>query len=344
MNTGTVSASAKFVCRRLNLDRDDSPLTRTDFDSTEDWLRHCHEGGIEPFDLVTFQGVWGPGQYAQLAGALYGHTRREYQRGWEGWGQSFYLTFDDLQKGYRALALANCRGRVMTTRVDITWSTLGILTDAAVAAGQVAFLDRIRRWLTRHVGGADYLWVLERGRTRGLHSHILVYVPEGLGDAFRASAERNLTAITGKALLHTPESRTMLIQPRLPDITAQWLRFRYMMKGLDPQVGWPDSAAPAGYYSCAERAGINPEPCGLVDGKRIGVSRCLDDAAFTRWAALNDFPDMRILPGGGPLYDSRFIDWFNENSDYINQPIETINGNRIQQTDALDSGETETRL
>lgn len=327
------------------MDKDEPPLTREDFESQDDWLRHCRQGGLDPFDLSEFRGLVGSSRDTALASAIYGDTERAYQRSWEGWGESEYLNFEDLQKGFRALAFANCRGRVLSTRLDITWSTVGADSDITVAHRQGKFLDWMRRWLTRNANGADFFWVLERGPKFGLHSHILCCLPEiGLGKAFKAAAETNLQRIVNKPLLKTDQSSTMKIQPRsagMADVGTQWERFRYMMKGLHPHEGWEDPHEVSGVYSFAERARISPEYGGVVAVKRMGVSRSLDDASFRRWAAINHFPDMEITRWGAGIYDERYLDWYRQNVETLKVPEETINGNQIRETETDNPEETD---
>ena len=313
----------------MNDDELHQPLTRTDFDTAEQWYRYCHEGGLDPFERDDeFNGVKNAiGPYGQLAGAIYGQTRRAYQRTWEAWGLSKDIAFEDVQRVYRAIAFANCLGRVLSTRLDVTWSTVGITSDVIVAAMQRRLLDWLRRWLDRHAGWAAYVWVLERGTRRGVHSHVMLQVPDELGAKLRRDSETALTRIVGRPLVNEENCRTILVQPRGSDVWSQWRRFRYMMKGLEPNAGWPDNDEPSGVHAYAERLHIEPRAQGEIDGKRVGVSRALDEASFRRWAALNDFPPMEIAPWGGPLYDWEFWNWFVENQETIREPGETRNGN-----------------
>jgi len=215
----------------------DRQLTRGDFDNNEDWHRYCHEGGIEPFGRdQPFGGVGASGHYEALASAIYGQRLRDYQRAWEEWGRGEHIHFDDLKKAYRAVAFANCLGRIMSSRLDITWSTVGITADRVVAAKQGEFLDWMRRWLDRHAGWASYLWVLERGTRRGIHSHMLFYLPHGMGQKFRTDAKRALAKIVERGLVDKPGEKTIRIRARGPELAAQWFRFAYMMKGLDPHA------------------------------------------------------------------------------------------------------------
>jgi hypothetical protein len=310
------------------VDFGEQQFTRADFDSHEDWLRYRWQGGLEPVDdLSQYGGVSGGGHYAALTAAVYGPTRRSYQLAWEGWGSSDHIEFEDVAQAYRAIALANCRGCVMTTRVDITWSTLDLTNEIIIRDHFRAFLDWMRRWLDRHADWPAYLWTFELGKSRGLHTHMLVYVPDDLGTVFRREAKRVLSEIVKRPLLETAQSETMRIRPRGPDINTQWIRFRYMMKGIDPRLGWPQSDGD--HKTVAERTGIKPKDSGLVLGKRVGVSRELDKESQKRWAALNPLPDMSIGPWGEYLYGNRFLSWHIEHIETLVDPRQPRNGNPV---------------
>jgi hypothetical protein len=305
----------------IGVDPEERQLTREDFDDLEDWLRYRWQGGLDPVDdLHQYRGVSGGGHYGALTAAVYGPTRRLYQVAWEGWGSSDHVEFKDVSQVYRAIALANCRGCVMTTRVDITWATLGLTNEILIRSHFTAFLDWMRRWLERHAGWAAYVWVFEYGGTYGLHTHMLVYVPEEEGEGFRREAKRVLAAIVKKPLLETPQSETMRIRPRGPDINTQWIRFRYMMKGIHPRLAWPDGHSPGGYKLLADRAGIKLKDGGVVLGKRVGVSRELDQESYNRWAAVNPLPDMSINPCGEYLYGNRYLNWHIEHFETLVDP------------------------
>jgi hypothetical protein len=311
---------------------DDHRLTRDDFSDNESWLRYCHEGGIDlARDNENFAGVAGGGFYGSLLASIYGHTAREYGLTWAGWGRTNAIGYGQLCKAYRAVAFANCLGLVMDTSVDITWSLQGITSDKAVGECQQAFIDAVRRWLDRNDQWAAYLWVLERGKRLGLHTHMLMHLPERLSGPFHEYSTATLSRIVRGPLVRTKEMKTLLVQPRRGvDTTPQWIRFGYMMKGVDPRLSWPDDRAISGYLTLAERAGLGPRDEGEVSVQRLGVSRALNDSAFARWRALNDFPDMTISQDGPPLYDDRFQRWHRENAETLRQPLETRNGNALR--------------
>lgn len=311
----------------------DGGLTREDFDSHEDWLRYCHEGGLDVTEgREDFAGIRGTGYYASLHGAILGQSRRTYRHTWLEHRRVRVATNSisrtQFSKARRAVAFANCMGMVMNTAVDITWSTVGVTGDASVARRQMAFLDALRRWFDRNGVTAAWVWVLEQGETLGLHSHILMHVPDELTLEFRNYAKATLTRIVKRPLLNTDDLKTLLIQHRRREqIIPQWWRFRYMMKGVKPNLVLVVGEEFGQAMNYADRVGVSPKPQGDVGVKRLGVSRALDDSAFKRWAALNEFPDVAIRPNADELYDDRFLRWFWENGHQLRVPGMTRNGN-----------------
>lgn len=312
---------------------DDRRLTRDDFEDYEAWLRYCHQGGI---DLAreaedsgeVFTGIDGKGFYASLLGNILGHSRREYSRAWCGRGWTSAIQVHQFEKAYRAVAFANCLGVTMNTTLDISWSTAGVTDDLLVADRQKYYLDALRRWFVRNQQWAAWLWVLERGDRFGLHTHVMLHVPDDLSQAFRRYASNTLDHIVGGRSIRTPSSKTILIRHRNGEqLISQWWWFRYIMKGITQERGWVKRSDPHWSKNFTDRTGIDAEPQGIVSVKRLGVSRALDIASFKRWAALNDFPDMRILAEGDALYDDRFIRWYHDHRDSLCAPVETRNGN-----------------
>lgn len=266
----------------------DRPLTRADFIEYEDWLRHCHEGGILPDqDDKDFSGISGRGYYANLMGAIHGHDRRSYRRAWAGHGWSELISPEQYRKAYQAIGLANCLGKVLDTSIDISWSTVHVTSDLTVAAHQKRFFDLVHRWLERNGEVPMLLWVLERGKKMGLHTHALTYLPRHLRKSFREFASRSLAGVVGRRLVPKPTA-TLLIQPRDGrSWKSQWVRYRYMMKGTKPRHG-------------------------VVATKRLGVSRALDQRALADWLTRNQPPPALIEPAAALRMDDCFISYHRE--------------------------------
>lgn len=292
--------------------------TREDFFSKEDWLRFCHEGGLDPYEEGA-NDLSGPGPYEQLLAGVFGSTQRRYERAWGARGLAEKLTHQQVRKAYRAVAFANCLGRVLNVSMSVTWSTVGKEGGGQVAVCQHRFLELMRKWFHRRKSPALWIWVLERGKKYGLHSHLLLSVPWHLKVAFRDDVEAMLVTAVGCPLLKTPASKTLKMEMRSHlTITPQWEWFKYMMKGVDPNLAW---RRPSGeHLKFHVKLDIKARKEGAIQLKRIGVARALDEAAFRRWSAVNGFPSMQIELSSGALFDSRYIEWFRENQGFIAIP------------------------
>lgn len=286
-------------------------LSREDFSTKEDWLRYCHEGGLDPYEEGARE-LRGGGTYEQLLAGVFGSTRRTYERAWQARGLSTKLSAAQVKKAYRAVAFANCLGRIMNVPMTITWSTVGKADEAQVAACQHRFLELVRKWLHARKAPALWVWVLERGSRRGLHTHLLLSVPDEFKIAFRGAAGPMLETAIRRPLLNTPASKTMKKEMRSAlAVVPQWEWFKYIMKGVDRNLGWKLQGGEPLFFHA--KLNVKPSNEGATQLKRVGVSRNLDDASFARWRSLNEFPDMEINADSGALYGSRFYDWFLEN-------------------------------
>lgn len=311
------------------MDHDDPPpLTRDDFDTLEDWLAHCRRGGVDLETAIAgFRGIDAPGFEGALAGAIYGHTPHEFGRAHAGWGRTNKIEVKNYTRAFRAVALANCLGCMMNTTVDITWKTVGLENDILIAKRHIKFLDWGRRWLSRRGQGLKAVWVLERGSRYGVHTHILMHVPDELWNdrrkpdrkTFTEKAEDVLEEIVGTKLLRTADSSTMMIRHRTgEDFYHQWKRLVYMMKGVGKAVSEEQRVALRLSRTSDE---------GEIMSKRIGISRALDQAEFRRLSLMNDFPPMTLGEAGDWPTDDRYIRWYHQNADRLILPASSANGN-----------------
>lgn len=258
---------------------DDRGLTRDDFDTFADWLRYLHESGLEPKDFgqTNHVGAQSADLSVQRHQAVFGHNRQQYQRSWEGWGSTTYVTTKQFRQGYDAVALANCSGLVLNAFINITWSTVGIRGDAAVADANGRYLELLRKACIKRKIIPAWVWVIENGRTWGLHSHILASIPREKKDWLRYQAEQAVETIAGRRPVRTLGSRTVKVIHRQDgDWKAQWRIFRYMMKGLRPTKRHPNPEIADGQRRLEEMAGLKLRSQGVVGTKRFGVSRKLD--------------------------------------------------------------------
>lgn len=308
------------------IERPERPLTREDFFSAEEWHRHCHDGGQVPWCDQEESG-WrypaGRGHYSALARAIYGHSERAYARTWEGYGVTDHLSFDHFERAYRALALANCRGRVLDMHISVSWSTVGVTSDLTVFDLHQRFLELIRKWCIQAGFWPAWLWVLERGARMGLHTHMIIAIPPEWRRKFVFYAKQAAAVVSPAPLLDTAESKTIHIVHRpTQNVDRQWWWFRYLFKGLRPDLMKLSPGSPPRPF--APIAGIRPQPQGEVSVKRFGVSRELDQSSFDRWSTFHILPEINVASANTPsdLYDDRFFRWHRANWPVAEPPSE----------------------
>jgi hypothetical protein len=295
---------------------DERPLTRQDFDDQEGWLEYCRKGGIDPVEGGRgWTQIVGSGLNAELYRATMGDSREAYEWTHEGGSWSQYLSFDQLQMGYAAAAAANCRGLVLNTFISITWSTVDLtgLPDAYQLQDQ--FLHAAGQWLGRpeqFSKPAAWLWTLENGPKYGVHSHVMMSVPQMLTARFRLWAEKELARIVGGPLLETADSKTVVIVVRPDqDVAYQWDRWRYLFKGIRPDLAWPDPTAPARIRLLSEVSGIVPIAQGEIRTGRMGMSPMIGPSAIAELMTEGP-PSLAIDVTRRPsdLYGDQFLSWF----------------------------------
>jgi hypothetical protein len=298
-------------------ERPERPLARGDFSCAEQWNRHCHEGGELPWcdqEETGWKYPSGTGYYSDLARAIYGPTERAYARTWEGYGVTDHLSFEHFERAYRALALANCRGRVLDMHISISWSTVGVESDISVFDLHQRFLELVRKWCVRVGVWPAWLWVLERGARIGLHTHMIIAIPPALRRDFVLYAKEAAATVSPVPLLDTPQSKTIFIVQRpTENVDRQWWHFRYLFKGLRPDLVKVSPSKALTPFAAI--AAIRLRGQGEVSVKRFGVSRELDEATLKRWSAFHRLPEMNPVAANVPsdLYHRQFYAWYCDN-------------------------------
>jgi hypothetical protein len=295
---------------------EDPPHTRDDYDDAEEYARYLRQSGL---DLRDEHGnpVWVPihgnGEQARLHRAIHGKGKRQYQRAWEGYGQTEHLHGRHFMNLYNAVAFANCQGWVLNTFISISWSTVGITTDLLVERAHRRFIERMRKWLMERGLPLAWVWVLERGDTYGLHGHIHVAVPKLHHADFTRWARKCVSRIAGRPLVDTATSTTVDFNCRTDrDVAGQWWRFQYYGKGADPTLGLRDTDDKHIWRPLNEVAGLTLKPQGLVKTKRAGVSRALDAKARKAFATQYGLPPFALGNGGkepADLYTDEYLKW-----------------------------------
>ncbi|MCJ2134035.1 hypothetical protein MKK69_08140 [Methylobacterium sp. J-026] len=284
-------------------DRQDRGLSRADFEDAEAYALYLHQSGLEPDGAgeavigPAWSYVAGTGPAASLHRAIHGHTERQHAQAWAGWGETKGVRAAQFLAVYQAVAFANYRGWVLNTFVSVTWSTVGVTSDVAAAAATKRFLDLCRRHLRGLGLTPAFVWVVERGDTFGLHLHLLLHVPEMYGHAFRNWIPKGFATATRMKPVAIPGRdgergvKTLdLRRPRVGEterqqVAEQWRVFRYLLKGLSPDllVSAPDDRRAK--LPAAQELGLSTRDQGIVTSKRVGVARELGTAAQTQHAA-----------------------------------------------------------
>lgn len=285
--------------------------TRDEFQSADLWHRYCRNAGLSPWEEEghdDFSVPAGKGPSADLARATYGHSNYGFAYTWEGARVSDHLSLRHFKRGYRAVALANCRGRVLDVHISVSWSTVGVTDDDAVLHCQRRLLEKIDEWSRARLIWPAWIWVLERGRRIGLHTHLLLSMTITRRAQLRDYLPKAIQEVVGRPVLHTPESKTVVMSapPEIANEDRQWEKFRYLFKGLGPGEGRD-----------AERlAALLPgqplKPQGEVSVLRFGVSPEIGPFALRRWAKEIALPPMEIPDRGDAraLYATDFFGWY----------------------------------
>lgn len=228
-----------------------------------------------------------------------------------------YISAAEFCAAYRALAFANCQGFIMDTTLDVTWSLHGVTTEEAVATRQSELLWLIGTWLKERHLPIFSVWVLEVGPTYGLHSHIVIHMPARLEAEFRDFVAQGLTHLLCVPLRDAEESTTFKLQARGGEVTfAQWQRFRYMLKGIDPWAIVPGNDQLPD-QPLMKVASLDYHSQGTIRRPRLGISPDIGDAAQRRWQTVVDLPDMEITVDTPPRYNDFFLHWHDQNVDHL---------------------------
>lgn len=273
------------------MEKPEYALTRDDFETQEDWARYLHEGGFgQEIDgrgrLVPHQSR---GHYSQLRNAIYGGEPGPANATRSGPSTTTGVTAYDAQKLYFAMAFAAWHSSYLNCHIVVTWSLVGVVADKDVATAHQRLMDLIRRWLQRGGSEGQFVWVIERGRKRGLHSHILLRMNPSEAFELRQWLYRAVARISHKDAV--PKTTIFVRPSALFNGEAQWKFWgKYFLKGSD------------GTWLLRS---LTHTKEGVFTGKRVGVSRSLDEL-MQRGSP--DFPRYRasLRTIVGDPFDGRF--------------------------------------
>lgn len=301
--------------------REDRPTTRADFDSDEDWARYLRRSCL-PMEDEDGQATWvyigGSGPEASLHRAIHGWTKRQYEQAAGVWGVTAYLRNRQFMKLYDAVRLANCRGLVPNALVNVSWSTVGIVSDLAVRSAHEQLLELMRKWLVERQISQAWLWVLERGDTFGLHSHIAVHVPHVYEDAFASWVAKAVRTIAKRSIVVNRRTKVYTVKVKHASDDAwrvQWKIFRYLMKGVDPWTRVKDPKQRHGTKLLRDVAGLKSVAQGEVSTKRAGVARQLDTTEQRKFWQSHDVPPCPLRHGAAKPQDAFtdvYLRWFEQ--------------------------------
>jgi hypothetical protein len=233
-------------------ERADRQLTRADFGDNESWAKYLRASCLTPTDEAG-RAVWtyigGDGPEATLHRAIHGATKRLHQLAFEGYGATSYVRNRDFVKVYDALRLANCRGLVLNAFVSVSWSTVGVTRDGAVAKANERLLELMRK------------------------CHVAVCVPYDYKEPFARSALRAVQTISGRPPVRDRRRKIWTVKViHRPDrrLRVQWKLFRYLMKGMSPGVLVKNPTNRFAPRPLKTVAGLKLESQGEISTKRAG--------------------------------------------------------------------------
>jgi hypothetical protein len=238
------------------------------------------------------------------------------------WTETDAISDADFKRLYEAVAVANLNGWVLNTFVTIAWqiadtkpevqlSGLALTgvppLDAEKAARvrsrlvqgyQERFLENARAWFAyqRHTFGIDTpfaaIKVKEVGKTLGLHSHFLFHVPFDRRHHFRDWATKAAHKIveaprfSHRTRRHPTGLRLIHVSPTFEEresVDHQWRVFKYMMKGLDPDmIIGALSDRQHEKHLLTEFVKVETKPQGTVYGPRVGRTTDVGPEALAR--------------------------------------------------------------
>jgi hypothetical protein len=192
------------------------------------------------------------------------------------------LSLEDGRKIRASVRHAAAIGLPFNRFVTIAWELAGV---EDIHAAQRTFCKFLYDWLKRQEAGVAYLWVLERGSTLGVHSHMLIHVPPALarrmsqlqpGWLKQAGAKRRSGYV--KTLSISRSYRSALSRDGLTlHRYAHDLKrvVDYLLKGSDTAT--------------RNRLGVRHHAkYGAISGQRVGRSRLLGPKAIVAHRAVRE--------------------------------------------------------
>ena len=163
-------------------------------------------------------------------------------------------------------------GLPFTRMITIHWEAAGVPLEGMVrATGR--FTDLLGKFLARHGSRSAWLWVMENGKNKGGHCHMLAHVPADVVATLTAHQRRWLHSISGRPyrsrVIHSkPIGGRLGLEHGNPELHAANVTaaLSYLSKGADREAG--------------SKLGLERlEPGGRVLGKRCSASQNINRKA-----------------------------------------------------------------
>lgn len=145
-------------------------------------------------------------------------------------------------------------------------------TQAQTRACRAAALATVTRLAAAHGFSTAYAWALERVTGRGLHVHMLCHLPAQAHEQLRdALAQRIKRTFGWDSQAGNWHFKPLEIAPECLEGLDPARKLLYLLKGLDPEVST--------YRRNMTKGFLDQKPQGRIYGKRVGVSRNIDQSA-----------------------------------------------------------------
>jgi len=221
-----------------------------------------------------------------------------------------YLTPEHVANAYWAVAYSNhMTRRTMSVHVDVAWGLAGVKADYFVKKATQILLERYRHWCKLRGEPCHHLWVIERGKRLGLHTHLLIGLHYTYHQAFENWIFSAVKGITGVPPITNGTEKTIRTDYGDGyDFDRQWRRLAYMIKGASPDFVYRDRAKSPHHLSqiLAQKKRYLRHP-GAYSYKRLGVSHEIgfDQRGRNFLSTSTALPIPRLIFSDRPIADWR---------------------------------------
>ena len=196
---------------------------------------------------------------------------------------------------YEAICFANYSGFVLSKMLTVNWEQCGFAQPVAIDTAYNAFMERFAKFISQKRQKLYYISVFENTLPTGYHSHILFHLPLYLKEAIEKWLMNSVVDPEGRPVC---DNRIDLKTDKDSNFTAQWNRFQYMFKCIDPRLQKREVPIHHG-KTTHQIYGLTRGVAGLGEVKfqRVRIARAMNRAAqreirYTPWWDIryNDYP------------------------------------------------------